>query len=189
MTESPNSPDILTRLRQETRPYHDTLEANDFNQALSAGTITAPLTTRFLEKLYGFVVPVEEQLRAHQSWFGPEWELERRFRSSLLRQDLPHAASLPLAPNLPPLHTRAQLLGVLYVLEGSTLGGQVIARQLAKAGIPAPAYFSGHAELTGPLWKSFVRLLQEAATPATADEIVHSASLTFQQLHQWIEQA
>ncbi|UOQ78251.1 hypothetical protein MUN84_06595 [Hymenobacter sp. 5516J-16] len=53
----------------------------------------------------------------------------------------------------------------MYVLEGSTLGGQVIARQLAKANIPARAYFSGHAEQTGPLWKTFVGLLTQAATP------------------------
>ncbi|MDU0371911.1 biliverdin-producing heme oxygenase [Hymenobacter endophyticus] len=189
MTVSAGSTDILTRLRQEARPSHDALEANEFNQALTAGTISEAATARFLAKLYGFVVPFEEQLRAHSHWFGPEWELERRFRSPLLRQDLPAANSLPLAPNLPPLHTRAQLLGALYVLEGSTLGGQVIARQLAKNGIPTRAYFSGHAEQTGPLWKSFVQLLAAAATPETADEIIASASLTFQRLHQWIEQA
>ncbi|WP_426492986.1 biliverdin-producing heme oxygenase [Hymenobacter sp. 102] len=189
MTESAGSADILTRLRQETRPYHEALEANDFNRALTAGTISEADTARFLAKLYGFIVPFEKQLRAHQSWFGPEWELERRFRGHLLRQDLPAADTLPLAPNLPPLHTRAQLLGALYVLEGSTLGGQVIARQLAKNGVATRAYFSGHAEQTGPLWKAFVQLLAAAATPETADELVHSASLTFQRLHQWIEQA
>jgi heme oxygenase (biliverdin-IX-beta and delta-forming) len=189
MTDSAGSADILTRLRQETRPYHDALEANAFNRALQAGTITEEQTARFLAKLYGFVVPFEAQLRARQGWFGPEWALERRFRSPLLRQDLPAADALPLAPNLPPLHTRAQLLGALYVLEGSTLGGQIIARQLAKNGVSIRAYFSGHAEQTGPLWKAFVQLLAAAATPETADEIVQSASLTFQRLHQWIEQA
>ncbi|RSK51419.1 biliverdin-producing heme oxygenase [Hymenobacter rigui] len=189
MNSSSGPVDILSRLRQETRPYHDVLEANEFNQALGAGTITEEKTARFLAKLYGFVVPFEQAVRAHGSLFGPEWELERRFRSPLLRQDLPAADTLPLAPNLPPLHTWPQLLGALYVLEGSTLGGQVIARQLAKAGIPARAYFSGHAEQTGPLWKAFVHQLAAAATPENADAIVASASLTFQRLHQWIEQA
>ncbi|MBT9391733.1 biliverdin-producing heme oxygenase [Hymenobacter sp. NST-14] len=178
---------ILTRLRQETRPAHEALEQQEFNRALGAGTLTAAVTHRFLAKLYGFVVPYEEQLRQHAAEFGPEWELERRARAHLLRQDLPHADELPLASNLPPLRTRAQLLGALYVMEGSTLGGQVIARQLAKNGIPARAYFSGHAEQTGPLWKSFTSLLTEAATSELADDIVASATLTFQRLHQWIE--
>ena len=178
---------ILTRLRQETRPAHDALEQQEFNRALTAGTLTEAATHHFLAKLYGFVVPFEEQLRQHAAYFGPEWELERRARAHLLRQDLPQADQLPLATNLPPLQTRAQLLGALYVLEGSTLGGQVIARQLAKAGIPARAYFSGHAEQTGSLWKSFTALLTEAATPELADDIVASATLTFQRLHEWIE--
>lgn len=189
MTLPAGPADVLTRLRQETRPYHDALEANEFNQQLRAGTLTEAATARFLAKLYGFVVPFEQQLRAHAAEFGPEWELPRRYRAPLLRQDLPAADALPLAANLPPLHTRAQLLGAMYVLEGSTLGGQVIARQLAKNGIPTRAYFSGHAEQTGPLWKSFVGLLAQAATPATTDDIVASATHTFQRLHAWIEQA
>ncbi|RSK35440.1 biliverdin-producing heme oxygenase [Hymenobacter metallilatus] len=189
MTSVPGTIDILARLRQETRPHHDALEANEFNQALKRGAASEAGTARFLGKLYGFVVPFEQALRSRSHLFGPEWELERRFRSHLLRQDLPTADTLPLASNLPPLHTWPQLLGALYVLEGSTLGGQVIARQLATAGVSARAYFGGHAEQTGPLWKSFVQQLAAAATPATADEIVESASLTFQRLHQWIEQA
>ena len=190
MTVSTGPADVLTRLRQETRPHHDALEANEFNQQLKDGTLTEAATARFLAKLYGFVVPFEQLLRARAAEFGPEWELPRRYRAALLRQDLPATDALPLAPNLPPLHTRAQLLGALYVLEGSTLGGQVIARQLAKNGIPTRAYFSGHAEQTGPLWKSFVALLaQEATSAATTDAIVASAILTFQRLHAWIEQA
>ena len=181
--------DIVSRLRQETRPAHDALENAEFNQALRAGTVSSENTSRFLARLYGFVVPFEEHLRAHSAWFGPEWELPRRYRSHLLRQDLPQAAALPLAAELPPLHTWPQLLGALYVMEGSTLGGQVIARQLAKTGIAVPVYFSNRAEQTGPLWKSFVQLLTAAVTPEIADEVVASASLTFQCLHQWIELA
>ncbi|GGG31740.1 biliverdin-producing heme oxygenase [Hymenobacter glacieicola] len=183
------SVDILARLRHETRAVHEALEQLPFNQALGNGTITEALTRQFLARLYGFVAPFEAQLQSKEELLGPAWELPRRYRAQLLRQDLPDTGTLPLVPELPPLATRAQLLGAMYVLEGSTLGGQVIARQLAKAGIPARAYFSGHAEQTGPLWKTFVGLLTQAATPDNADDIVASASLTFQRLHAWLEQA
>ena len=96
----------------------------------------------------------------------------------------------PLCPAMPPLNTHPQLLGALYVLEGSTLGGQVIARQLAQAGIPLTTYFGARGSQTGPLWKQFCQLLAaeaEAATPAEQDLIVHSASLTFQRLSAWIQ--
>ncbi|MCB2406492.1 biliverdin-producing heme oxygenase [Hymenobacter lucidus] len=178
-------PAILQQLRLETRPYHDALEQNEFNQALGAGIITPAITHHFLAKLYGFLVPYEARLRQHG--FGPEWQLELRQRAHLIPADLGvGAAALPLCPAMPPLATEAQLLGAMYVMEGSTLGGQVLARQLAKAGIEARSYFSGNGEQTGPLWKSFCQLLSEAATEENQAEIVASASQTFQTLYAWI---
>ena len=186
MSAPSKRPVILQRLRAETQPAHEALEQNEFNRALTAGTLTPAATEQFLGKLYGFLLPYETQLRRHD--FGPEWQLELRQRAHLLREDLPGAASLPLCPTLPPLGTRAQVLGALYVLEGSTLGGQVITRQLAKAGIGQRRYFAGHAERTGPLWQSFCQLLAAEATDDNQAEIVQSAIQTFQALHAWIEQ-
>jgi heme oxygenase len=71
-------------------------------------------------------------------------------------------------------------------VEGSTLGGQVLARQLAKADIDLCRYFSGYAERTGPRWKAFCQLLADAATPNKEDAIVQSAIHTFQQLAAWL---
>lgn len=176
---------VLQRLRTETRPYHDALEANDFNRQLSTGTVSAAATERFLAKLYGFLYPYEARLR--NQTFPPAWDVSHRYRAHLIRQDLPGAA-LPLCPALPPLHTWPQLLGAMYVLEGSTLGGQVIARQLAQAGITTRAYFTGYGERTGPMWKAFCQLLTAEATPDNEEEIVQSAIFTFQTLHAWINQ-
>lgn len=178
---------ILPRLRAETRPYHDALEQNRFNQELTAGTLTPAATAHFLRKMYGFLKPYEDRLRQHA--FGPEWEMAHRYRAHLILADLQTpAAALPLCPAMPPLGTWPQLLGAMYVLEGSTLGGQVIARQLAKADIPLRTFFGGRAEQTGPLWKQFCQLLAEAATPATEADIVQSASRTFQHLEAWLNE-
>ncbi len=76
----------------------------------------------------------------------------------------------------------------MYVLEGSTLGGQVIARQLAVAGIDGRSFFASRAERTGPLWKQFTQLLEAAAAAEDADAIVASAILTFQTLAAWLIQ-
>jgi heme oxygenase len=74
------------------------------------------------------------------------------------------------------------------VVEGSTLGGQVISRQLAKADILLRSYFSGYGEQTGSLWKAFCQLLDREATPDNQAELVQSASLTFQKLDAWLNQ-
>jgi heme oxygenase len=186
MISPSSSPEILQRLRAETRPYHDALEQNSFNQELTAGAPSQEATEHFLRKLYGFLSPYEAQLRQHA--FSEAWEIEHRYRAHLIPQDLQvSATSLPLCPVMPPLQTWPQLLGAMYVMEGSTLGGQVIARQLAKAGIPFLTYFKGYGERTGPMWKSFCHLLTQAATDANQDEIVQSASCTFQQLEAWLQ--
>ncbi len=142
--------------------------------------------------MYGFLAPYETALQQHAAEFSPAWELAERLRAHLILQDLelPEAApGLPLCPAMPPLHTRLQLLGAMYVLEGSTLGGQLITRQLAQAGIPLRAYFTGYGARTGPRWKAFCQLLTEAVpTGPDHDDVVASAGLTFQRLDQWIAQ-
>lgn len=181
---------LLARLRAETRPHHDALEQNPFNQALLRSDVTAAVVTRFLAKLYGFLVPYEARLAAHG--FGPAWQIAARRRAPLIRADLGAAVAdaLPLCAALPPLATEAQLLGAMYVLEGSTLGGQVIGRALAKAGLPPSAYFVGYGARTGPLWQDFGRALTETVTaPADQDAVVASAGATFLALSEWINRA
>jgi heme oxygenase len=68
--------------------------------------------------------------------------------------------SLPLSPlRAPVIATPAALVGQLYVVEGSTLGGQVIARQLeVSLGLTAETgarMFAGHGANTAERWQSF----------------------------------
>ena len=109
--------------------------------------------------MYGFLQPYEAHLRQHAEELGPAWEIAERQRAHLILADLGVPADqLPLCPAMPPLATVPQLLGALYVLEGSTLGGQVLARQL----------------------------VAQAATPDNEDAIVQSAIHTFQHLAAWL---
>lgn len=179
---------ILSLLRHATQPYHAALEQNEFNRQLQAGTVSAAVTTRFLGKLYPFLQAYEAALDRQS--FSEDWEIAARHRAHLIARDLPEVEALPACPQLPPLLTRAQVLGAMYVLEGSTLGGQLISRQLAKADIPFRTYFSGYGEQTGSRWKRFCVLLTAEAEqdPSQQASIVESAILTFQQLYAWIEQ-
>lgn len=89
-----------------------------------------------------------------------------------------------------PMNTVAEKLGVLYVLEGSTLGGQVLRRELKAAGIDEEAlhYVSGYGERTGPMWKKFLEALERGATTDDAkNEAVIAAQATFEQLQAFFE--
>jgi len=93
-------------------------------------------------------------------------------------------------------------LGYLYVMEGSTLGGQLISRhfrqtlgiELATGG----AYFHGYGEQTGARWKETVQFLDAAPVVASNDPQVQAAFVdaavggandTFIHLREWLRQA
>ena len=71
-------------------------------------------------------------------------------------------------------------LGALYVLEGSTLGGQVISRAVGRglgAGTKGRAFFTGHGPRTGALWSSFAAALDRY--DGDADTVVAGADECF----------
>lgn len=87
----------------------------------------------------------------------PDWS-ERR-RRGLLSDDL-SAMNVPLPPALdaPPMQDDAALLGAVYVLEGSKLGGAMLAKAVGK-GLPS-AYLSPFGPKGG--MKAFMDMLDNA---------------------------
>jgi len=88
---------------------------------------------------------------------------------------------------LPNLDSRAKIFGALYVIEGSTLGGQVISRHLKqKFGFDesnGSAFFSGYGKETGKMWTAF----RDAITTFSEgdinrEEITGAANETFDKI-------
>lgn len=80
-------------------------------------------------------------------------------------------------------------IGSIYVLEGSTLGGQVISRALAEASwLPAGGltYFHPHAARTGPMWRQFRSWAETQVEPADDAEAIAGANRTFELLREWL---
>jgi heme oxygenase len=89
-----------------------------------------------------------------------------------------------------PLPAPEAVLGSMYVVEGSTLGGAVIARQVEKRlGFTAEtgcAYFRSYGRNVAVMWKSLGAKLLEASSPEADDVIVESAQKTFTVMHDWL---
>ena len=106
-------------------------------------------------------------------------------------QALPEHAVMP-ASYLPQLNEPAKLLGSMYVIEGSTLGGQFIARMLETklqlAHGNGYSFFVGSGAATGTRWKAFGRYLADwsRANPTETDSIIASARQTFQAYGLWV---
>lgn len=180
---------MLARLRVVTRPAHDLLEG-------ALGLLDEQLDREtyklVLERFYGFWCGWEPQvatLLQDKPLFDP------RRRMHLLRADLAVLGlsaravdALPKCP-LPLLHDAAEALGSLYVMEGSTLGGRIIQRNVERClGFDSRSgctYFAGYGASTGIMWRLLLARLDEASA-TDAERVATGATATFERLAYWL---
>jgi heme oxygenase len=156
---------------------------------------------RVLRTFYGFYAPVEAQL-ARLAPAAPPLGVPLRARAALLERDLVALGTppreMPLLPRctvLPRLSCPEHFAGCLYVLEGASLGGQIVARavdeRLGVAGDRGAAFFVGDGAATPERWKRVLTWLDHFARAGAraeqAEEIVASASETFNALSSWVQ--
>jgi heme oxygenase (biliverdin-IX-beta and delta-forming) len=191
-----NAPDPIrrdglhARLRAATDPAHRALEAGLDWQARVA---THAGYRDLLARLHGFHATWEEAIGAQ---LGDEPFLAPRRRLALLAADLDHLGLAPAAvaalprPATLPLDGPAAAMGALYVLEGSTLGGQLIGRHIAglhgfeETGL---AYYRAHGPRTGAMWAAFrTRLEMFADDPQAETTLTGAAVATFGAMRAWL---
>lgn len=125
--------------------------------------------TRFLQATAAALVPLETRLvdRGVASLL-PDWDA--RARAASVEADLLGLGASAVACAAPMLESEAELFGALYVLEGSRLGGAMIARAVAQSedeAVLANRRYLGHGQ-AGRLWQSFLERLERLA-PDEAD--------------------
>lgn len=186
---------ILKHLRQETSERHAGLEQSMpvMDPRLSRGDYRA-----LLEGFFGYYAPLEARLSASPVWAELTFDFAARRKVPRLEQDLvalgltaKELTRLPRCAELPELDTLPQVLGCLYVIEGATLGGQVITRHLLTTHGITPetggAFFAGYGAATGPQWQAFGTMITAAAERLGGEnEIIASANRTFETLDRWL---
>lgn len=193
-TLSTSAPSILKRLRSETSERHTALE---HRLPLVDPHLSRDGYQSILEGFFGYYAPLEVQLSGAAVWAELEFDFAARRKVPELEKDLlvlgrtaEELTRLPKCAKLPKLETIPQVLGCLYVIEGSTLGGQIITQHLqANLGITPEtggAFFAGYGAETGARWQAFGAMITEAARFGGADEIVASANRTFETLELWL---
>ncbi len=182
---------FIQHLRKETDPYHRALEQNHLSLALMDDKVSRDDLAIYLEKLYGFVQPFESR---YYDRLGEVFaDLETRKKAHLLQSDLTAMGSDAnqamqidnktldqVYPGLP------ELVGGLYVLEGSVLGGAIIHRHLvAKLGDYGGGYFPVYGKEIGTKWKGFMQQLEAYANAENEAQIIAGAKQTFELLDEW----
>lgn len=187
---------LIERLRRETQESHGEVERR---VDILSRVRTDQSYRTLLERFYGVYCPLEHQLGQSMLEIA-HWlpDIEDRMRTKLLRLDLRSLGNLctedlPLAP-VPLLDSLPHRFGCLYVLEGSTLGGQLIAREVSSK-LPYTSdlgcsFFASHGAEIGAMWRSFCRALEAyaVANSESHDSIVQTAAATFSVFGDWLEE-
>ncbi|MGG2019311.1 biliverdin-producing heme oxygenase [Pseudomonas sp. S8] len=188
-------PPVLQDLRAGTAELHIALEKR---LPFFSNTLDSNAFVRLMQAYYGFYRPLESAL-LDSGAIPVDFDLAPRLKSQILLDDLQALglttetiARLPHCQTLPVIDSGPTCLGVLYVLEGATLGGQILRREIAsRLSLDADngaAFLDVYGAATGRRWRDFIDYL--GSRPLSADEreaVVAAAQSTFSCFERWLE--
>lgn len=181
---------LTDTLKKNTYPEHQASEKKMI-MALK-GISTREDYVQLLNWLYGFYSPLERLIR---NCLGPDMlpDIDRRNRAEYLLLDIKNSGLPKPAPDncrdLPAIDSTTQALGALYVLEGSTLGGRIIAGMIHRTlGDDTPtSYFDGYGGDNSRMWQTLKDVLDQPRTAEEQTAITDSAKATFLTFKNWID--
>jgi heme oxygenase len=180
----PRADSLRFRLRDATQAMHLNVERH-FNLEQSATSRAAYCT--LLQNFWCLYEPMEREL-LRLDWQNCGIVMRERRKAHWLTEDLAcfgvDTSTLLLCTDLPKLDCVASGLGALYVLEGSTLGGQVILRTLqSQFGISSDTgarFFTSYGAEIGTMWRSYLSVLEAVGkSEDVACQIERAALETF----------
>lgn len=146
-----------------------------------------------MRAMHGFHSAWEPRIWANRDLEALGLRAAERLKLPLLNRDLATIGVSPAQPACPdpgPLGV-PEALGALYVLEGATLGGQIILRRIKvplrlsveKGG----AYYYGYGSRTGDQWKLFGEAVQRwVDRNGSGDRVVDAAADCFTAFVEWL---
>ena len=170
---------LLEHLRNETNALHQQLDSNSPLAQLTTAELTQQRYADILNLLYQPQKQLEQVLLPAINELIPAYQLEARH--GLIEQDIAHLGSEITQPaDWPkPLSSQAEVLGVLYVLEGSKLGGRFILSNLKKVLPELPHYFFSSSDLSAKSFRQNLTQASEGLTTADYEQAAHSAREAF----------
>jgi heme oxygenase len=161
-------------LRKHTHAAHVALNHHPMLIGITQPGYSLPRYQALLaayQPLYaGLEAAIEQCIRQ----YSPAFEYQTRRKLPWLMSDLAYFEQ-PVTEkiaDIPPINNLAELVGVLYVIEGSTLGGGMIARLITQhLGIDANrggAFFNAYGADTEARWQAFC-----AFSEVSADDPAH----------------
>ncbi|OWK74414.1 heme oxygenase [Flavobacteriaceae bacterium JJC] len=176
---------ISETLKANTKILHDQVEAKFNSNRIFDGTFSMRDYRNLILYNYLFLHNFENEVFSGISEsVAEDLNLGKRRKLSLIERDL---ESLNMEKStvqiLPDIKNEAEALGMLYVMEGSTLGGNVIAKQLSKN--PdfhevSFSYLRCYGDRTGSYWKNFKEVMDTQIGAEFHEDCVAGAQKAYQ---------
>ncbi|SDX46938.1 biliverdin-producing heme oxygenase [Thiocapsa roseopersicina] len=194
-TRPATSARLAILLRHATAETHDAVERLPLMARLTSPSVTREDYLDYLHALAEVYAALEGSLldaldEAIRNDLGVRPKLPA-ILEDLAEQGQPHIPhpSTQLAPT-----GSGAALGGLYVLEGATLGGRVIAKHLRRCLGPAlgsAGFLDFHGEQSSAAWKRFASILDSLPAHGRMDptEVIAGACTTFSMVHRMLEGA
>lgn len=179
------------QLKQQTKRDHALLEKELLNRISTITDFNDYVA--LLSMLYGYYSAVENKLAIFFG-NGSAADFVRRRKAAKILDDMavyaPDANVPVLCARLPEVTSFYSALGVLYVLEGSTLGGQIIAQLISRKlnihlGL---SFFLSYGDEVYPMWDAFKKILQQPYSHEQQEEVIAGALQTFQTFYYWLKE-
>ena len=181
----------ISSLRLETAYDHASVEEL---MPLMDAELRFETYVRVLLQFQPFVAAWESCLLSHPDRPSDEFIADRN-RLPLIVQDLAILSAGNFRTRkcqLPKFEGRARLMGAMYVVEGSRLGGQIIARHVENILAFSPGhgtrYFRGFGDRTGPMWRQLLGLMSLGFTDEETSEVIVGAKQMFSAFRDWMAQ-
>lgn len=167
-------------LKQNTAAYHDAAEKLFNSEKIFNKTFTLEDYKKIIRTNYLMLLHSEDKIfNSLSEKYTEKLQLNQRKKLPLIEKDL-ESLSLESQPQNHTLEfsNEHEALGAMYVIEGSTLGGNVIAKQLSKTeGFDNVSFnfFGCYQENTGHMWKSFKEVLDTEVKKENYHDVLSGA--------------
>lgn len=178
---------FLDNLRSKTSESHKSLEAIPISKLLVNPNISLHVYSLYLSLMHDVVNDFEKFI--YPLVDDVILDISERKKASLILNDLKSIGEEKqkghtFLKNSDQKYSVPFALGMLYVLEGSTLGGRFILKNIQEnLGLDEEngvSYFSGYGNKTGSYWKKFLAYFTEfEAQNNTEEEIIAGADFAF----------
>ncbi len=172
---------ISAYLKEQTKPLHDALEQKMMVEKIFNKTLSKEDYLKILKvnlSVHKTVEPIiENQLKEDTK---NELQFEKRRKLPKLQSDFPISEDFPELSFS--LANQQEALGALYVLEGATLGGNVIKKQLLQNPEfqnQSFQYYGIYGEKLSGMWKNFLEVLEQNIGESQKDDALNGAEKTY----------